>query len=198
VTPVEQAAEVVRAGGVVCFPTETYYGLAALAMDAAAVGKVIAAKGRPDAMPIACVAADLAIARRLWAEPVDKLALRLADDHWPGPLTIVAAAAPDLPAELAGPGGIGVRVSPHPLAAALAHAVGAPITATSANRSGAPACRTIDAARAQLGDAVDFYLDAGETPGGAPSTLVEVHGSIGKILRAGALTLSPEELTWPR
>jgi L-threonylcarbamoyladenylate synthase len=197
VLDVARAAEIVKAGGVVCFPTETFYGLAALAMDAGAIAKVIAAKGRPDGMPIACIAADLAIARRLWREPVDKLALRLADDHWPGPLTIVAAAAEDLPPELAGPGGIGVRVSPHPVAAALAHAVGAPITATSANKSGQPACRTAAAARAQLGDSV-HYLDAGETPGGAPSTLVEVRDAAARIIRAGALTLSPEELTWPR
>ncbi len=196
---IARAATVLKNGGVVCFPTESFYGLAVLAFDAAAVAKLVALKGRDDKAPIACIAADLEAATRLWAAPVPSIALELARKHWPGSLTIVAPAAPELPAPLVGANGVGVRVPPHPWALALAAAVEQPITATSANLSGKPAARTVIDVRAQLGNGVDLYLDGGETMGGLPSTVVEVPPrGAPKVLRAGAIALSSEEMAWPR
>jgi L-threonylcarbamoyladenylate synthase len=196
---IARAASVLKRGGVVCFPTENYYGLAALAFDAAAVAKIVAVKGRGEQAPIACIAADLEAATRLWAQPVPQVALELARQHWPGSLTIVAPPAAGLPAALAGPSGIGVRVPPHAWALALAAAVEQPITATSANLSGKPPARTIAEVRAQLGSGVDLYLDGGETAGGLPSTVVEVPPrGAPRLVRAGAVALSSEEMAWPR
>ncbi len=196
---IARAAAVLRRGGVVCFPTESYYGLAALALDARAVARIVAAKGRADDAPIACIAADLEAATRLWAAPAPAVALELARHHWPGSLTIIAPAMDGLPAALCGKGGVGVRVPPHPWALALAAAVEQPITATSANPSGKPPARTIAEVRAQLGAGVDLYLDGGETAGGLPSTIVEVPTrGAPRLVRAGAIALSPEEMAWPR
>jgi L-threonylcarbamoyladenylate synthase len=196
---IARAADVLRRGGVVCFPTESYYGLAALAFHAAAVAKIVSVKGRGEQAPIACIAADLEAATRLWAQPVPAVALELARKHWPGSLTIVAPPAEGLPAALAGPSGVGVRVPPHPWALALAAAVEQPITATSANLSGKPPSRTVAEVRAQLGNGVDLYLDGGETAGGLPSTVVEVPPrGAPKLVRAGAVALSSEEMAWPR
>ncbi len=196
---IARAAAVLRRGGVVCFPTESFYGLAALALDAEAVARVVAAKQRTDTAPIACIAADLEAATRLWLAPVPDVALELARAHWPGSLTLVAPAAKGVPAPLIGPGGVGVRVPPHPWALALAAAVEQPITATSANLSGRPPARSIAEVRAQLGSGVDLYLDGGETVGGLPSTVVEipVRGAP-RLVRAGAVPLTAEEMAWPR
>jgi L-threonylcarbamoyladenylate synthase len=196
---IARAAEVLRRGGIVCFPTESFYGLAAIAFDEAAVAKIVAVKGRGEQAPIACIAADLEAATRLWAPPAPAVALELAKKHWPGSLTLIAPAAAGLPAPLVGANGVGVRVPPHAWALALAAAVEQPITATSANLSGKPPARTVADGRAQLGSGVDLYLDGGETAGGLPSTIVEIPTrGAPKVLRAGAVVLSSEEMAWPR
>lgn len=187
----ERAAEALRRGEIVCIPTETSYGLAADTGNAEAVEAVAAAKGRGEMAPFATIAADLEQARSLaaaWPEAAGKLAAR----HWPGPLTLVVPAAAGLPARLVGAGGgVGVRVSSHPAPTALAALLGRPITATSANVSGAPAATTVAEARAALGDRVAVYLDAGDAPGGPPSTLVAVSAGGGlTLLRAGPIDLS--------
>ncbi len=179
-------------GGVVCFPTETTYGLAVNALDAAAVARLCERKLRPAGSPIALIAPDVDGALALFAPKVPERVLTLAHRYWPGPLTIVAAARAGLPEELVGDSGVGVRVSIHPVAAALVRAFGGPITATSANRSGEPAPTTAAAARAALGTAVDYYLDGGGTPGGPPSTIVLItpHDEL-QLLRAGAISIEP-------
>jgi len=191
---VARAAEVLRRGGVVCYPTETYYGLGVDALDGGAVARLLAVKGRGADQAIAVIVPDLAAARRLWAEVPPRLEA-LARAHWPGPLTLVAPAAPGVPAPLRGPGGgVGARVSSHPWAHALARAFGGPLTATSANRAGAAPVTSCAAARAALGAEVDLYLDAGATPGGLPSTVVAVapDGALA-VLRAGAVAIRPEQ-----
>lgn len=188
---IARAVEVLRAGGIVCIPTETYYGLAVSALDATAVERLVSVRGREPKKPIATIVADLEGARRLWREPLPSKVVELAERYWPGPLTIVAPARQGIPALLVGDtGGVGARVSSHPWAHALAVALGLPITATSANRPGAsPACRAAEA-RAQLGDRVSLYLDAGPTPGGPPSTVVAVEDDEVRLVRAGAVELS--------
>ena len=189
------AAELARAraalerGAVVCVPTETTYGLAVDARVDGALERLLALKGGRRA-PVALIAADLAQARalaRVWPEA----AARLAAAHWPGPLTVVVPARAGLPPALLGPGGgVGVRVAGHGWPRALAAAIGAPVTATSANPSGRPPATTVAEARAYFGAAVAVYLDGGVAAARAGSTVVEIDeaGAV-RVLRAGVLPL---------
>jgi L-threonylcarbamoyladenylate synthase len=182
------ALEALRAGELVVYPTETFYALGADALSKAALARLFAAKGREPGQPVALIAADIAMAFA-FAREIPPVARRLADMFWPGALTLVVPARDDLPAELVGAGGgVGVRVSPHPIAHALAAELGRPITATSANLAdGAPA-RTLAEARGALGEKVNVYLEGGTAPGGAPSTVVAVRNSEWSVLREGAVT----------
>lgn len=183
---IEEARRLLAAGEVVAFPTETYYGLAADARSEAAVAKVFAAKQRPADAAVPLLARDLEAVRALCAGELPAPVRALAAKFWPGPLTVVICAAPSVPAVLtAGTGTIGVRVSPHPVAAALAEAF--PITATSANVSGRPPLRSAADVARELPD-IAFVLDGGDTPGGLPSTLVDVTADPPRIVRAGAVS----------
>lgn len=188
-----EAVAVLRRGGVVCMPTETSYGLAADIRSPDALACLCRIKGRDArAAPFGLIVAEPAQARglaRVWPERAEALAQR----YWPGPLTLVVPAAAGLPAEIIGPdGGVGMRVSSHPLALALARALGAPITATSANPSGQPPAMDTARARAYFGDAV-AYLDAGPAPGERASTVVAIaaDGSVA-VLRAGPIDVSAD------
>ena len=185
-----EAARLVLAGGLVCMPTESTYGLAVDPRRPAALARLRALKGhRPGDSPFALIAPDLAAARllaKVWPQAAEELAAR----HWPGPLTLVVPARADLPPELVGPGGgVGVRVSSHPIAARLAARIGAPITATSANRTGAPPATSAAEAQAALGAEVDRVIDGG-TCAGVVSTVAAVaeDGRI-TVVRAGAIAL---------
>jgi L-threonylcarbamoyladenylate synthase len=173
-------------GGLVVFPTETVYGLGADAGSAPALERLVAVRGREPGKPILVLAADLAMVSAVAAE-VPVAAERLAARFWPGPLTLVLPARPDLPALLtAGTGTIGVRVPGHPLARALAAGLGRPITAPSANPPGAEPPRAFAAAQAYFGTKVDAYVDGGMLPGGA-STVAAVEGETVRVLRAGPI-----------
>lgn len=184
-----RAAACIRRGGIVCFPTEGTYGLAVRAEDGEALARLFALKGRPRGSPFALIAPGEEAARsfaRAWPERAAALAA-----HWPAPLTLVLPARRDLPGEIVGPGGgVGVRVSPHPFADALARAVGAPITATSANPAGARPAESIEEARRYFGDAVELYADGGPSARSEPSTVIALDERGGaEILRAGAFDL---------
>ena len=188
--PIRDALEALLRGEVVCLPTESSYGLAADVRKAAALARLTALKGgRPADSPFPLVVADAAAARELaavWPDAAERLARRF----WPGPLTLVVPARPDLAPEVVGHGGgVGVRVSSHPLANALAAALGGAITATSANRSGQPPASTVAQARAVFGGDVACYLDGGVCAG-TPSTVVAVdEGGSLRLVRAGAIEL---------
>ena len=176
-------------GALVVFPTETFYGLGADALRPEAVAAVAAAKGRDAGKPIAVIASEPAMLARIVVAP-PAAARRLMERFWPGPLTLVLAARPGLPPALtAGTGTIGVRVSAHPVARALAAALGAPITATSANPGGALPPVEVARARAYLGDAVAEYVDGGTLPGGSASTVVSVAAGAARLIRAGAVSV---------
>lgn len=184
---IERAVEVVRRGGVVAFPTETFYGLAVDPWNEKAIDALYAAKGRPSDTAVALIADSIDVVRdRIVGGELPRAAEILADKFWPGPLTLVIPARASLSSLLGGgTGTIGVRVSPHPISAALATKLGA-ITATSANPHGKPAMtRAVDVAAAM--PHLDLVLDGGETPGGAPSTLVDVTVDPPRIVRAGAI-----------
>ena len=179
------AAEMIRAGLVVAFPTDTLYGLAVDPRNAAAVRRLFELKGRPETSALTLIAADAAQVRE--AGEMTAAAERLASRWWPGPLTIVIRARPVLAAAtLAGGDTVGIRVPDHAAAVALARASGFCITATSANRSGATAVSSPDAAVEALPD-VDAVLDAGPAPGGPPSTIVNASTRDLTLVRAGAV-----------
>lgn len=179
------AAEMIRAGLVVAFPTDTLYGLAVDPRKGAAVRRLFELKGRPDTSALTLIAADVGQVRD--AGDMTVVAERLASRWWPGPLTIVMRARPVLdPATLAGGDTVGIRVPDHPAAVALARACGFCITATSANRSGATAVSFPDAAVEALPE-VDAVLDAGPAPGGPPSTIVDASARDLRLVRAGAV-----------
>jgi L-threonylcarbamoyladenylate synthase len=172
------------AGEVIVFPTETVYGLGVHALMDGAVTRLVSIRGRDPGKPILVLVRDLAMASRVVSEISDD-ARRLATRFWPGPLTLVLPARPDLPAPLtAGTGTIGVRVSSHPAATALVAALDAPVTAPSANPPGGEPPRTLAAARGHFGDRVAAYVDGGALPGGA-STVAAVEGGRVRVLRAG-------------
>jgi L-threonylcarbamoyladenylate synthase len=185
---IQEAATWIRGGGVVAIPTDTLYGLAVNPFDAAAVARLFAAKGRPDARALPLVAADAA---QIEAHigPLSPTAGRLARRFWPGPLTLLLRAPVALaPSVSAGTGRVGVRVPDDHIARAVAAAVGTPITATSANPTGDAATDDPDVVERSLGHAVDFLLDTGPTPGGPPSTIVDVTAEPPELIRAGAIS----------
>lgn len=181
------AAEALREGHLVVFPTETVYGLGANALDAAAVRRIFAAKGRPADNPLIVHCRDVSAARALagaWPEAADVLAKRF----WPGPLTLVLPRAEQVPdAVTAGLDSIALRVPGHPVAQALLRAADVPIAAPSANKSGRPSPTRCADARADLGEAVEVYLDGGPTAVGLESTVVSLLGKHPAILRLGGV-----------
>jgi L-threonylcarbamoyladenylate synthase len=182
------AVGAIRGGGVVALPTDTMYGLAADPFRADAVTRVFAVKERPDDRALPLIAADMKQVRdRLGALP--PLAERLAVRFWPGPLTLLVPASPALDTRvMAGTGKVGIRVPAHDTARMLCRACGIPLTATSANISGAPASADADEIARLLGDRIDVLIDAGPTPGGPPSTIVDASGDGLVLVRAGAIS----------
>jgi L-threonylcarbamoyladenylate synthase len=190
----ETAARLLRARGLVAFPTETFYGLGADALDEAAVARVFQAKGRPADKPLLVLVDSLEMVDRV-AGDIPVLARRLMARYWPGALTLVLRAHAELPPALtAGTGTIGVRLSGHPVARALVSALQGPITAPSANPHGQASPRTAAEVIAGLEDRVDLVLDGGATPGGPASTLLDLTRTPPVVLRAGAVAPDREDL----
>jgi L-threonylcarbamoyladenylate synthase len=184
---VARAAASLRAGGILAYPTETFYGLGALASRRDALARLLAAKLRPEGKPLPLLAADLDQVRAVVRE-LPPLVAGLAARFWPGPLTLVLPAAPGLDQAItAGSGTVGVRVPGSEVARALARAAGGAIVSTSANRSGEPPAARAEDLPAGLRAALDGVLDGGPTPGGLPSTVVAVEGGALRLLRPGAV-----------
>jgi L-threonylcarbamoyladenylate synthase len=185
---IEQAAGVLRAGGLVALPTETVYGLGADAANPAAVQRVFAAKGRPPTHPL-IVHLEGAQSLAEWVEEVPDAALVLAKAFWPGPLTLVLRRGRRVPLETTGGlETVAVRVPDHPVALELLSAFGGGVAAPSANRFGSVSPTTAEHVRAELGDAVDFVLDGGPCQVGVESTIIDATGPDPSILRPGGVT----------
>jgi len=185
---IEKASQKILEGGVVAFPTETFYGLGADALELEALRKVFQIKGREENKPLLLLVAD-----RTWlpglVKKIPPVAEQLIERFWPGPLTLVFEASPNLPSILtAHTGQIGLRISSHPVAQALVQAVGRAITATSANVTGQPSASLASEVFQTLGKQVDAILDGGKTAGGLGSTVLDVCGILPKILRQGAVS----------
>lgn len=184
---IEKAITILEAGGVVAFPTETFYGLAADATNEKAVDRIFEIKGRSFNNPIALIISkenDL----DLLADNIPEEAKKLMAAFWPGPLTLVFKASPSVSPRLtAGTGKIGIRISSHPIAHALAAGLGRPITATSANLSGGRECTTAEEVRGQMANAQLTVIDGGPTLGGRGSTFLDVTVDPLVLLREGAI-----------
>jgi L-threonylcarbamoyladenylate synthase len=188
ISTIEDAIDALQAGELVVYPTETLYGVAADPSSRSALKRLFAIKGRDAAKTVAMIAADTRSAFSL-AREVSPIARRLAECFWPGPLTLVLPAGAQIASELVGSGGgVGVRVSSHPTARALAAGLERPITATSANRAGEPPAKTLAEARHALGSKVKVYLEGGILGTTAPSTVLEVVGNQWRIIREGAVS----------
>ncbi|MBI5533736.1 MAG: threonylcarbamoyl-AMP synthase [Deltaproteobacteria bacterium] len=185
-----QAAEVLRGGGLVAFPTETVYGLGAIATDAKATARIFEAKERPATSPLIVHVASIAQAARFAARWPDE-ARALADAFWPGPLSIVLGKSPIVPAAVSGGGEtVAMRAPAHPVAVALIEALGEGIAAPSANRSSRlPPVRAEHVLKG-LDGRIDLVLDAGACPGGLESTVLDLSGAKPRVLRRGAISLA--------
>jgi L-threonylcarbamoyladenylate synthase len=195
---ISRAAAGLASGGLVAFPTETVYGLGADAASDAAVGRIFAAKGRPQHHPLIVHLAEGA-ALDGWAVDVPEAAHRLARAAWPGPLTLILRKGPRAaPAATGGADTIGLRVPAHPVAQALLRAFGGGIAAPSANRFGAVSPTTADHVARDLGDAVDYLLDGGPCEVGVESTIVDLSRGRAVLLRPGGLAREQiEPITGP-
>lgn len=181
----KKAAEVINSGGMVAFPTESFYGLAVSVKDEKAIQRLFDVKKRRSDQPILMLVPSVERLNQIVVH-VPKIARLLMSRFWPGGLTLIFEAKPDLPQGLtAGTGKIGVRLSSHPIARALAEAVGMPITGTSANISGEAACSSAKEVHHSLGEKVDLILDGGKTAGGKGSTILDVTVDPPQILREG-------------
>jgi L-threonylcarbamoyladenylate synthase len=192
-TVLARAAALLRGGELVAFPTETVYGLGAHALDAAAVARIYAAKGRPAHNPVIVHVPSVEAARALaaaWPEPAE----RLAREFWPGPLTLVVPKTPEVPDLVtAGLPAVGLRVPSHPVALALLREAGVPVAAPSANRFTELSPTSAAHVERTLGDRVPMILDGGPASVGIESTVVDCTGSRPRVLRPGVLALDALE-----
>lgn len=188
-----QAGALLRAGEVVGMPTETVYGLAANALDGAAVAKIFLAKGRPQDNPLIVHIADKEQLSTL-ARMVPEGARKLADAFWPGPLTIILPKAACIPDEVsAGLDTVGIRLPSHPVARALIHEAGVPLAAPSANLSGRPSTTTSGHVMEDLGGKIPAIVEGGPCAVGVESTVVSLAGNVPRLLRPGGVSLEQLE-----
>ncbi len=184
---VYEVVEVLRSGGVAAIPTDTVYGLAANGLDESAAARVFEVKSRHERMPLPLLLAgveDLS----LCCTDVPDFVRVLAESFWPGSLTLVLRRSDAIPDAVTGGGEtVGVRVPDHPVPKEIAKRLGAPITGTSANRSGLPPATTANEVREQLGERVDYVLDGGAVRSGVPSTVLDLTGPEPVIVRPGAV-----------
>jgi tRNA threonylcarbamoyl adenosine modification protein (Sua5/YciO/YrdC/YwlC family) len=185
---IASAALAIQRGQLIVLPTDTVYGVGADAFEPESVRALLAAKGRGRDMPPP-VLVSAATTLDALAVGVPSYARALMDELWPGPLTLVCRQQPSLQWDLGDTRGtVAVRMPDHPVAIELLSRTG-PLAVSSANLSGMPAATDADQAESMLGESVEVILDAGPTPGPEPSTIVDVTGDRGRVLRLGAVTL---------
>jgi L-threonylcarbamoyladenylate synthase len=181
------ALAILHKGGLVAIPTDTVYGLGALAFDGKAVESIFLAKDRPIEKAIPVLIGDATDLEKV-SEDIPDEARTLTSHFWPGPLTVIVPKKPTLPKAVSASPTIGVRVPDHPVARELLRAAG-PMAVTSANISGQPSPDTAQEVFEQLDGRIELIIDGGRTPGGVPSTLVDCTGSEIKVLREGPISL---------
>jgi len=183
-----RAVEILSGGGIIAYPTETFYGLGADATNQKAIEKIFAVKGRDFKNPISLIVGNSDAVFTL-VRDIPESAKKLMASFWPGALTIVFAASDKIsPLLTAGSGKIGLRVSSHPIALKIVQKLKRPLTATSANLSGAPECSLASDVADQIGDKIDAIVDWGKTKGDKASTIIDVTCDPPVILREGAIS----------
>ena len=183
----EYSVRLILSGKVVAFPTDTFYGLGADPFNLAAVSEIFRIKGRTAERPIPLLVDSIDQAADLAQNP-SKLFFTLAERFWPGALTLVVPASAQIPLKVtANTGKVGLRWPLAPFVVALIAAAGRPLTGTSANLSDRESCSTADEVDCQIGDVLPLILDGGLTRGGLASTVVELTGNTGRILRQGGV-----------
>ena len=181
-----RALEVLRAGGLVAFPTDTVYGLGALAFDGKAVESIYIAKDRPIEKAIPVLVGEIKDTEKVVSE-FPYAARKLISRFWPGPLTCIIPKNPTLPEAISATSTVGVRMPDHAIARVLLRFAG-PLAVTSANISGKESPSTAEEVFAQLGGRIELIIDGGKTPGGVPSTVVDCSTSQPTILRVGPIS----------
>jgi len=184
---IRHAADILKHGGLVAFPTDTVYGLATLPFKVEYVERLYTAKGRNSERAIGILLGDISQITQVTPE-MGKMAVKLARRFWPGPLTLIVPRLPQLPNILSSNLTIGVRIPDHPVALSLLKLVG-PLAVTSANLSGNANTNTAQQVLDQLDGRVHLILDGGQTPGGVPSTVADCTGTETLILREGPISL---------
>jgi len=188
----QYAARVLREGGVVAYPTETFYGLGANALEASPCDKILILKGHRENKPLTLIVSGIeqidvfVESHPPWLELV-------ASEFWPGPLSLVLPVRSNLSGPMGQYSSVVVRVSSHSVARELARTAGFPLTATSANPSNEPPARTADEVVGPFGSRLDLVLDGGRTPGGPSSTIVDLNGPTPRLIRRGPIALEDIE-----
>jgi len=185
---IEKIQSVLSSGEVIAFPTDTFYGLGADPFNPDAISKIFRIKQRPPDKPLLILIHSSDLLEQV-AQEVTGNALKLMEHFWPGPLTLILKAAPSLPDALtAGTGTIGIRLPDHPFTSKFLEILERPLTAPSANISGAGELRTAHEVEEELGDKVDLIVDGGPAPGGKPSTVLDTTKNPPVLIREGALS----------
>ena len=186
---IKKAISILKKGGVVAYPTDTVYGLGACMTDASAVDRIFQVKGRPKGMALPVLLADKAQMEAI-VTSIPSSVLRLADEFFPGALTIILPKSDIVPDIITGGGQtVAFRIPNHPVPLALIKGLGKPIVGTSANLSGQPSLLTAVEVQAQIGDKIDMVIDGGRCPGGIESTVVDLTGEKPVVRRQGAISI---------
>lgn len=184
-TGLKKAVNIILSGGVVAFPTESFYGLGVNATDEEAIQRLLSVKERKSGKPVLILIGSVQVLDQ-YVIHISKVAQELIKQFWPGGLTLVFDARPNISSLLtAGTGKIGIRLSSHPVATQLAQSAGVPITGTSGNISGQPASLSATEVFHAFGEKVDMILDGGKTEGGKGSTILDTTVTPPRILREG-------------
>ena len=186
---IKKAISVLKNGGVVAYPTDTVYGLGACMTDITAVDRIFQVKGRPKGMALPVLLTDYSQIREIVVS-IPPVAQQLADEFFPGALTIILPKSDAVPDIITGGGRtVAFRIPNHPVPLSLIKGLGKPIVGTSANLSGQPSTLTAAAVRLQIGDKIDMVIDGGRCPGGIESTVIDLSGDRPIVRRKGAISL---------
>ncbi len=189
-----QAIEQVKSGGLIIIPTDTVYGIGCSLFNQDSIAKLYEIKGRDTAKAIAVMLADVEQVK-LVASNLDNRAVRLAEQYWPGAVTLVVRKHPSIPAVLSSLPSVGIRIPDHTFDRTLIRAVG-PMAVTSANLAGQPSSVSIPQVIEQLGDQIGMYIDGGESQGGLSSTVVDCTAKDPIILRPGPVSEEDIRRVW--
>jgi L-threonylcarbamoyladenylate synthase len=193
---IEKAVVILKNGGLVAYPTDTVYGLGACITESEAVDRVFQVKGRPKGMALPVLLADRNQIKEIVIS-VSPAAQCLADEFFPGALTIILPKSSVVPDIITGGGKtVAFRIPNHPVPLALIKGLGKPIVGTSANLSGHPSTLTAEEVRLQIGDKIDMVIDGGKCPGGIESTVIDLSGEKPVIRRQGAISIKRLRKVW--